>query len=119
MSEAEEMRIPPIFRDLSKGLLPITVVASLLVGVFFLGSSTSNYISASNNTSAAVREIAQKQDEQRQQLLSYQQEVRNAISALEKRLEQQPVDVLRKGDLYRFCLSFERLNNKMRCPADF
>jgi hypothetical protein len=119
MRDDDEMNMPPAVKDLSQGLLPVTIVASLLVGAGFVGFITSKYIGAYDRTNDTVQSISQRQDTMQAQFIEIQREFRAAFILLERKLDQQPADVLRKGDLSHFCLKFERLNKDVKCPENF
>lgn len=91
-------------RDLSKGVLPITVVVALMVAIFSAGVVYTKLVWTSENK---IIDISASLD----RLTTRIDELQQTVSSI-------PKDMVRRSDILKLCLGLERNNKDIRCPND-
>jgi hypothetical protein len=91
--------------DVSKGFMPLGVVAAIIFVAFQAGSVYTGINVAGTVTQQQVGLIQADISA----LKASMDSIRTSMNIL-------PRDVLRKSDMFRFCLAAERINKNFRCP---
>ncbi len=93
--------------DLSRGVLPITVVVGAMAIFFWAGFAYCKIMSTNDVTENRVNVIAVAIDK-----------LTTRIDDLQRSIAKWPTDALTRSDLYKLCLALERNNKEFHCPPD-
>ena len=94
-------------RDLSKGVLPITVVVALMVAIFSAGVVYTKLVWTSDAAENKIIGISASLDR-----------LTTRIDELQQTVASIPKDMVRRSDILKLCLGLERNNKDVRCPSD-